>query len=147
MRMFAIVAGLASLTLCGGGAETNLTQLSSHTTAPMSTVAESQIREVNLHPANASPGDVQALQATIHNPWGELVILTLSITYANGQQQTVVESSLSGVAALSWTIPVTAARGTTHYRLTAGGCGCGMGDPGVQPLGLESSAQGTFMVD
>jgi hypothetical protein len=78
---------------------------------------------------------------------GELLILTLSITYADGQRQTVVESSLANTATLSWTVPAGAAQGVASYRLAVGGCGCGMGDYGAAQPALESSVEGTFLVD
>ncbi|RIK28947.1 MAG: hypothetical protein DCC55_38390 [Chloroflexi bacterium] len=108
---------------------------------------DSRIRQVRLPHKAVSRGEPQTLDVTLHNPMGELMILTLSITYADGQKQTVVESSLSETGALSWTVPADTAPGGAAYRLTAGGCGCGMGDYGLAPPALESSAEGTFRVD
>lgn len=109
--------------------------------------AGSRILRVHLQPTAAVPGAPQTLDATLHNPMGELMILTLSITYADGQKQTVVESSLTETGILSWTVPKTASTGLANYRLSAGGCGCGAGDYGLQPPALESTMEGTFAVN
>lgn len=110
-------------------------------------MATSRIRKIDLERQSISPGESQILYTSLHNPSGELMILTLSISYPDGQKQTVVESSLTDTGTLSWTIPTTVPTGVANYRLTAGGCGCGAGNYGMHQPALESSAEGVFWVE
>jgi len=92
-------------------------------------------------------GQTQNFFAKLESSPGELVILTLSITYANGVKRTVVGSTTTGEATLSWPVPQEAGRGTATYRLTSGGCGCGSGQDGRPKIAIQKIAEGSFTIE
>lgn len=92
-------------------------------------------------------GQTQNLFAKLESSPGELVILTLSITYPNGAKRTVVGSTLTGEATLAWPVPSEVGRGTATYRLTSSGCGCGSGQDGRPKTVIQKIAEGSFTIE
>jgi hypothetical protein len=104
-------------------------------------------RKIHIEHSVLRMGQAQQLYVSLETPPGELAVLTLSITYPSGLKRTVVESTLSTEATLSWEIPSEAGVGPATYQLATGGCGCGYSRYGTPKMAFSSVAKGSFMVE
>jgi hypothetical protein len=109
--------------------------------------ADSRFLEVYVAAGTVQVEQTQQLSAKLAGPPGELVILTLSITYPSGYQRTQVASTLTNEATLTWVIPPEAGVGTATYQVATGGCGCGFGRDGTPKAAFSSIATGSFRVE
>jgi hypothetical protein len=107
---------------------------------------ESVFRELQIESNTIHSGEEQRLYTRLDSTPGELVVLTLSLTYPSGMKRTLVESTETGEATLAWTIPPQAGVGTATYKLTTGGCGCGYGRDGKPKVTYQSIVKGAFTV-
>jgi len=120
--------------------------------APPPSVAHSRIPDTQfiLAAVESNPlasGQTQNFFVKLESSPGELVILTLAITYPSGVKRTVVGSTMTGEATLSWPIPPEAGQGTAMYRLTSSGCGCGSGQDGQPKTAIQKIAEGSFSIE
>lgn len=91
-------------------------------------------------------GEEQNLHLILHNGGGSETIFQLTITYANGVEQSVVKATTAREATLVWNIPPDAGVGRATFRLTTTGCGCGDRRVAQVNTVLEGSAEGEFHV-
>ncbi len=108
---------------------------------------DSLFLEIQVESAALQVGQVQQLHTRLASTPGELVILTLSITYPSSLKRTVIESTLTGEATLAWDIPPQAGVGTATYQLATGGCGCGYGRDGKPKTSAQSIITGSFTIE
>jgi hypothetical protein len=109
--------------------------------------ADSLFLEIQVESEALQVGQAQQLHTRLASTLGELVILTLSITYPSGLKRTVIESTLTGEATLAWDIPPEAGVGTATYQLATGGCGCGYGRDGKPKAAFQSIVTGSFTIE
>jgi len=72
-----------------------------------------------------SVGDDMSLHLKLDVPQDQLMILTLSVTYAEGVIQQFTKNSQGNSSEFIWTIPNDAASGSASYTVTMLDCGCG----------------------
>jgi hypothetical protein len=106
----------------------------------------SQFTKIKVESNTLQTGQAQNLYIKLESAPGELVILTLSLTYPSGLKRTLVGSTLTGEVTLSWNIPPKAGVGTATYQLATGGCGCGYGHDGKPKVAIQSIAEGSFTI-
>jgi hypothetical protein len=140
--MSQILQLFALLILIGSVAQGGASPPATHSLTP-----NTQFIGVEVESNPLLSGQTQNLFAKMESSPGELVILTLSITYPNGVKHTVVGSTLNGEAILSWPVPPDAGRGTAKYRLTSSGCGCGSGQDGKPKAPVQKIAEGSFTIE
>lgn len=105
-----------------------------------------QFTEVKVASSTLQRGEAQKLSAKFESSPGELVILMLALTYPSGLKRTVVGSTQTGEATLTWPIPPEAGLGKATYQLSTGGCGCGYGQDGKPKAALQRFAEGSFAI-
>jgi hypothetical protein len=91
-------------------------------------------------------GHTQELDVRLLNPRGDLITLTLRLDYPSGVYRSIVRSTLSATAIISWTIPLDAGVGMAQYRLSASDCGCNGGFVRTTQDVVGSAVQGNFDV-
>jgi hypothetical protein len=129
-----------------------LTSVVIQTAAPPGSAApllppDSLFLEVRAESNTLKVGQTQHLHTRLASTPGELVILTLSLTYPSGFKRSVIESTLTGEATLVWDIPPEAGVGTVTYELATSGCGCGYGQDGKPKTAFQSIVTGSFTIE
>lgn len=89
-------------------------------------------------------GEQQNLHLILQKTATSETIFQLTVTYANGSEQTVIKATLGRETTLSWTIPADAGVGVATFHLTTSDCGCGDRSPGQ--VNLSGEAEGEFHV-
>ena len=89
-------------------------------------------------------GDQQQLHLLLEKTASSETIFQLTVTYANGSEQRVINATLGREATLSWDIPADAGVGVATFQLTTSDCGCGDRSPGQ--VTLTGEAKGEFHV-
>jgi hypothetical protein len=73
-------------------------------------------------------------------------VFQLSITYADGTTQDVLDQSFGRTANITWQVPAGAPEGTAFFRLKTSGCGCGDRSSSSGSAAREAVVEGTFYV-
>lgn len=89
-------------------------------------------------------GEQQNLHLVLQKTASSETIFQLTVTYANGSEQRVINATLGREATLSWDIPADAGVGVATFHLTTSDCGCGDRSPGQ--VTLTGEAKGEFHV-
>ena len=89
-------------------------------------------------------GEQQNLHLILQKAASSETIFQLTVTYANGSEQSVINATLGRETTLSWTIPADAGVGVATFHLTTSDCGCGDRSPGQ--VNLTGEAEGEFRV-
>ncbi|MBX3014829.1 MAG: hypothetical protein KF832_25135 [Caldilineaceae bacterium] len=128
------LVGLLTATGCGGW----------FAAAPPAVTTNPFFTEASLERAAVPVGGSQQLRLRLARAAGMATIFQLTITYANGAEQQVIDSTLGQEATLAWQIPPDATPGEATFRLTTNDCGCG--DRSTGQLTLAGEAEGKFRV-
>lgn len=89
-------------------------------------------------------GEQQQLHLLLQKTASSETIFQLTVTYANGVKQSVINATLGRETTLSWDIPADAGVGMATFHLTTSDCGCGDRSPGQ--VNLTGEAKGEFHV-
>lgn len=89
-------------------------------------------------------GEQQQLHLILQKTISSETIFQLTVTYANGIEQRVINATLGRETTLSWDIPADAGVGVATFHLTTNDCGCGDRSPGQ--VNITGEAEGEFHV-
>lgn len=89
-------------------------------------------------------GEQQNLHLVLQKAASSETIFQLTVTYANGIEQSVINATLGRETTLSWAIPADAGVGVATFHLTTSDCGCGDRSPGQ--VNITGKAEGEFRV-
>jgi hypothetical protein len=134
-RMVWIFVGLLGIGCSGRAVEV----------APVVTV-NGFFEQATLRSGALRAGETQELHLVLQNGGGSETIFQVTITYANGVEQQVVDATTARATTLAWTIPADAGAGVANFALTTTGCGCGVRTLTQTTTTLEGKAEGQFRV-
>lgn len=132
-RWILVILGLLMMGCSGRAAEA----------APAVTV-NGFFEQATLQSGALQMGETQELHLLLHNGGGSETIFQLTVTYANGIEQSVINTTLGRETTLSWAIPADAGVGVATFHLTTSDCGCGVRAPGQ--VNITGEAKGEFRV-
>ncbi len=108
--------------------------------------AAAPFRQIVLAHQALAPGAEQALAIALDQT-SATTVLQLTVTYADGKTQDVLDQTLGSTASVTWQVPEDAAPGAAAFQLKTGSCGCGdRSAASAAPAGIERTITGYFFV-
>lgn len=102
------------------------------------------LRTVRLSKRQVAAGARQGIAVTLRNPLQEVVVVSATVTYPNGDLDNLSTATTRQRGRLSWQVPPDAGKGEVSFVLSVGSGGCCGGDPWKRTFGAVPSVDGTF---
>lgn len=134
-QRWSVLYGVLSLFLVGCGGRL---------AAPPVVTTNAFFAQAALDAGTVGIGEQQNLHLILQKTASSETIFQLTVTYANGIEQNVINATLGRETTLSWDIPADAGVGVATFHLSTSDCGCGDRTPGQ--VNLTGEAEGEFHV-
>jgi hypothetical protein len=112
----------------------------------LSTAVEAPFQQVAVQRVAIASGQEQSIAVKLDKSTATTTILALTVTYADGTTQRVLDQTLGATADIAWQVPPGTAAGMAQFTVETSGCGCGDRSVAAAPIDLESTATGFFYI-
>jgi len=103
-------------------------------------------KAVRIEKNKVHAGDHQCLDITVKNSIQEVIVLSATIAYPNGELDNLSVATNTQSGQLHWQVPESTSSGRVAFVVSAGSGGCCGSDTRKRGLGTLASVRGSFEV-